>query len=130
MAVLREYIFNNVEWVEVHKMSEDFWAKFYWKWVIWLKWVKWVIFLASFCWFWDFLLTNHKLKENLIIWGFESFLFWSKCHFFGTVLDRFSQCNFKIFGHQPIMVTYIFIRSANIKSLLRPCSFIAFSMWL
>ena len=27
--------------------------------------VKWVIFFASFCWLWDFLLENLKIKEKL-----------------------------------------------------------------
>ena len=31
LVVLREHIFFNVEWVEVHKMSEVFWAKLYCK---------------------------------------------------------------------------------------------------
>ena len=27
--------------------------------------VKWVIFFASFCWFWDFLLENLKIRKQL-----------------------------------------------------------------
>ena len=52
-----------------------------------VKLVKWVIFFASFCWFWDFVLENLKLKDKIQIWGFESFIFCSKFHIFGgTVL--------------------------------------------
>ena len=43
LAVLQEYIFYNVEWAEIRKMSGIFWAKLY------------VIFFTSFCWLWDFL---------------------------------------------------------------------------
>ena len=32
---------------------------------------KWVVFFASFCWLWEFLLENLKLKDKLQIWGFE-----------------------------------------------------------
>ena len=46
--------------------------------------VKWVIFSVSFCWLWDFLLENLKLKDKLQIWGFESFIFWSKFRFLGV----------------------------------------------
>ena len=31
LAIFQEYIFKNIEWVEVHKMSEVFWAKLYCK---------------------------------------------------------------------------------------------------
>ena len=44
LAVLREYIFYNVECVEVRKM------RFFEQNCI----VEWVISFASFCWFWDF----------------------------------------------------------------------------
>ena len=54
LAVLWGHIIFNVKWVEVHKMSESFWAKLY---------CKSVIFFVSFCWFWDFLLENLKLKK-------------------------------------------------------------------
>ena len=55
LIVLREYIFHNFEWAEVHKIREVFWVKVR---------VKWVIFLASFCWLVDFLPTNFKLIDN------------------------------------------------------------------
>ena len=29
LAVLQEYVFYNVDWVEVHKISEGFWTKLY-----------------------------------------------------------------------------------------------------
>ena len=87
LALLREYIFCNVDWVEVCKMNKVFWAKSYCK------------TGDRFCWLWDFLLKNLKLKDKVQICGFESFIFWSKVRLFGTVLARFSQCNFKIFLH-------------------------------
>ena len=37
--------------------------------------------------------------------------------FFGTVLGRFSQCNFKTFCRQPTMVGDIFTQSPTIKKL-------------
>ena len=52
LVVLRENIIFNVKWVEACKMSE-----------VWLI-VKWVIIFASFCWLWNFLLENLKLKRN------------------------------------------------------------------
>ena len=104
-AVLREFIFYNFEWVEVHKMSEIFWAK---------------IFLY-FCWIWDFLLQYLKLKDKLKIWNFKSFIFWSKVQFFGTVLGRFSQCNFKFFRFWPTIMAAI-LSPLTINSHLRPCS--------
>ena len=45
--------------------------------------VKRVTFFASFYWVWDFLLENLKWKDKLQTWGFESFIFWSKCCFWG-----------------------------------------------
>ena len=50
---------------------------------------KWVTFFASFCWLWDFLPENLKLIDKLQIWGSEPFIFWSKFHFYGTVLRAF-----------------------------------------
>ena len=47
LAVLREHIIFNVKWVEIRKMSNVFRAK-----------------LCCFCWLWDFLLENLKLKRN------------------------------------------------------------------
>ena len=52
LAVLREDIIFNVKWVEVRKIVE------------WNCIVKCVIFFASFCWLWDFLLENLKLKKT------------------------------------------------------------------
>ena len=67
--------------------------------------VNWVIFFANFCWIWDFLAENLKLIDNIQIWGFESFFFWSKFVFFGTVLGLFCQFNF--------FVCNFFLSSAN-----------------
>ena len=36
--------------------------------------VKWAIISASFCWLWDVLQENLKLKDKLQIWGFASFM--------------------------------------------------------
>ena len=61
LAVLQEYVFYNLEWVEVRKMNEAFERNCI---------VKWVIFFASFCWLWDFVLENPKLTDKHQIWGF------------------------------------------------------------
>ena len=53
LAVLREDIIFNVKWVEVRKIVE------------WNCIVKCVIFFASFCWLWDFLLENLKLRKKV-----------------------------------------------------------------
>ena len=47
LIVFREHIIFNIKWVEVHKISEVFWVKPYW---------KRIISFASFCCLWDFLL--------------------------------------------------------------------------
>ena len=89
------------------------------KWVRFFGWnciVKWVIFLARFCWLWDFLLENLKLIGKLQIWGFETFIFWPKL-FFGTVSGHFSQCNLKIFRCQPTMMADIFIQPPHHKKV-------------
>ena len=74
LAVLQDYIFYNVEWVEVCKMRQVFWMKLYCK-------VSGLFLL--FFWLWYFLLENLKLKNKLQIWGFEWFNFWSKFRFLG-----------------------------------------------
>ena len=106
LIVLLEYVFYNVEWVKVRKMSEAFWAKLF---------CKLSDFFANFCWIWDFLAENLKLIDNIQIWGFESFIFWSKFVFFGTVLGLFCQCNF--FCRRPTMVTEFFSQPPTIKKL-------------
>ena len=55
LAVLREYVFYNAEWVEVHKISHTFWVKLY---------CKMSDLSASFRWFSEFLLENLKLKDK------------------------------------------------------------------
>ena len=74
LAVSWEYIFYNVERIEVRKMSRFFERNFI---------VKWVTCFASFCWFGDFLLHNLKSKVKLEMWGFESFTFCFKFYFLG-----------------------------------------------
>ena len=84
--------------------------------------VKWVIFFASFCWLWDFLLENLKIKKNSddVHWNvwtnikalhvynniFKKIIlnmrFWiiyilDQISFFGTALRRFSQWFFLYF---------------------------------
>ena len=54
LAVLSKRIIFNVKWVEIHKMSEVFERNCI---------VKWKNFFGSFCWLWDFLLKNVKLKK-------------------------------------------------------------------
>ena len=80
-----------------------FFKFFYWRffernWI-----VKSVIFFASFCWLWDFLLENLKLKYEVL-----NHLFSSPNFIFRTVLGCFSQCNFKFFHRRPTMATDIF----------------------
>ena len=70
-----------------------------------------VIFFASFCWLRVFLPENLKLIDKLQLLGFESFIFWSKFCFLGTVLGRFNQCNFKIFCPQPATVAIALLLS-------------------
>ena len=60
LTVLREHIVFNVNWVKVRKMGEVFWAKLYCK-------MSGLIFFASFCWLWDLLQENLKLKKTLMI---------------------------------------------------------------
>ena len=55
LIVFREHIIFDIRWVEVHKISEVFWVKPYW---------KWMIFFASFCCLWDFLLENLKSRKT------------------------------------------------------------------
>ena len=55
LAVLQEHIIFDVKWDEVRKMSEDFWAKLY---------CKISDLFSSFCYLWDFLLENLKLKKR------------------------------------------------------------------
>ena len=50
LTVFREHIIFNVKWVEVRMFFERTCI------------VKCVIFFVSFCWLWDFLLENLKLK--------------------------------------------------------------------
>ena len=44
-------------------------------------------------------------------WGLELFIFWSNFCFLGTVLVRFSWCNFNALCRQPTMVTDSFTKS-------------------
>ena len=81
--------------------------------------VKWVIFFFSFCWLWDFLLEDLKIKKNShdvhwSVWAnikalhacnnifkkrIRSMRFWIiyilvQISFWGTALGRFSKCFF------------------------------------
>ena len=98
--------------------------------------VKWAIFFPSFCWLWDFLLENLKLKRNSenvrwYIWAdikklyaqnnilkkiIPNMTFWIiyilvQIFFLGTALGCFSQF-FLIFCRWPTMVTNIFTQPA------------------
>ena len=53
--LLREDIIFNVKWVEVCKIVERNCI------------VKCVIFFANFCWLWDFLLENLKLRKKALV---------------------------------------------------------------
>ena len=110
--------------------------------------VKWVIFFASFCWLWDFLLENLKLKKNSgdVYWNvwtniktlyarnnifkkripnmrfLNNLCFGPSFVFQGTVLGGFSQCFFKFFVvGQPWWSTFLLSPPLTIKSFLRPC---------
>ena len=106
-------------------MSNVFWAKLV---------LKLVVFFASFCWLWDFLLENLKLKRNsddvrgnvstnikklyaqnnIFKKRIPNMTFWIiyilvQISFLGTALGRLSQCFFfLIFRRWPTMVTDIF----------------------
>ena len=108
--------------------------------------VKWVIFFASFCWLWDFLLENLKLKKNSgdVYWNvwtniktlyarnnifkkripnmrFLNHLYFGPSFVFqGTILGGFSQCFFQFFVMgQPWWSTFLspFPSPATIKKL-------------
>ena len=52
------------------------------KWVIFFEWnciVKCLIVFASFCWLWDFLQENMKLKKTLIMFFGTSGQIWIRC---------------------------------------------------
>ena len=108
LTVLRDHIIFNVKWVEVRKMSNVFRAKLYCK-----------MSDLSFCWLWDFLLENLKLKRysedvRWNIWAnikdlyarnnifkkiIPNMTFWIiyvlvQISFLETALGRFSQCFF------------------------------------
>ena len=111
LTMLREHIIFNVKWVEVRKMSEVFLER--------NCIVKWVIFFAGFCWLWDFLLENLKIKKNSddVHWNMWTntkalhtrnnilkkrilnMRFWIIyiLGFLGNALRRFSQCFFLLF---------------------------------
>ena len=76
-----------------------------------IKLVKWAIFFASFCWFWDFVPENLKLKDKIQIWGFESFIFCSKFHIFGgTVLGCIIYTLVvTVLSHGFIQITLVFL---------------------
>ena len=129
LAVLSKRIIFSVKWVEIHKMSEVFERNCI---------VKWKIFFGSFCWLWDFLLKNLKLKKisddvhwtlwmnikiqknnfkyeflNHLYFG-PNFVFWE------TALGRFNQrffFFFSIFQSWPAMAVDIFTQPAIIKKL-------------
>ena len=105
VSVLQENIVLSVKVVEICKMSEVFWA---------IQYCKWVSFLTNFCWLWDFLLENLKLRKTLMMssgtcgrvwkicvpkiifsskefqmWDSESFIFLSKFPFLGDCFRMF-----------------------------------------
>ena len=61
--------------------------------------------MPVFAWISDLLPENLKLIDKLQVWGFRSFIFWSRFCFYGTVLGRLSQCSLKIFSRRPTMVS-------------------------
>ena len=122
LAVLREHIIFNVKWVEIRKMSNVFRAK-----------------LCCFCWLWDFLLENLKLKRNsddvrgnfstnikklyaqnnIFKKRIPNMTFWIiyilvQISILGTALGRFSQFIFS-FRRRPTMVADIFSQSPHHK---------------
>ena len=102
-AMLQECICYNVEWVEVLKISQVFWAKLYCK------------MSYLFCWFcslWEFLQRNRKLIDKLQIWVFN-LLFSGAFFIFGDCFRAFSQFSFDFFRRRPTMVADIFIQLPN-----------------
>ena len=102
-AMLQEYICYNVEWVEVLKISQVFWAKLYCK------------MSYLFCWFcslWEFLQRNRKLIDKLQIWVFN-LLFSGAFFIFGDCFRAFSQFSFDFFRRRPTMVADNFIQLPN-----------------
>ena len=102
--VLWEYHFYNVEWVEGRKMSDVFWAKLYYA-------------------------KKSEIKDKFQIWGFESFIFWSKFLFWGTVSGRFSQCNFKFFRRLRISPYSVRMRQNTDQKKLRIWTLFMHGIW-
>ena len=126
MAVLQEHIIFSVKWVEFINCVRFFEQNCI---------VKWVIFFASFCWLWDFLLENLKLKNKLWWYPlarvekyknfvcpkkyfqkknskheiFKSFIFWSDIRFFGGLL-------WSVVRRRPTMVVDIFAQLPHDKN--------------
>ena len=106
LAVLREHNILNIKWVEVGKMSEDFWAKLYCK----MCDLSWYFLLAlklsarkseikkKLWWYPLERLDKYKnfvcpekifSRKNSTSEIFESFIFWFKCCFLGDCFRTF-----------------------------------------
>ena len=120
------------------------WARFFERSCI----LKWVTFFASFCWLWDFLLENQKIRKNSddVQWNVWTNInalhirnnvfkkrilnirFWIiyilvQISFFRTALGRFNQCFLSVFCRQPTLVADIFTQPPQTwKTFLRPCN--------
>ena len=104
LAVLQKYVFHNVEWVEVRKISEIFWVKLFCK------------MSHLFC---QFLLPlRFSARKSEIERQNSKMRFWIsyflvQISFWGTVLVGFSQCNFKIFLRRPTTVANICVQPSQ-----------------
>ena len=104
LAVLQKYVFHNVEWDEVRKISEIFWVKLFCK------------MSHLFC---QFLLSlRFSARKSEIERQNSKMRFWIgyflvQISFLGTVLVGFSQLNFKIFLRRPTMVANICVQSSQ-----------------
>ena len=61
--------------------------------------------ISSFCWLWDFLLKNLKLKDKLQIWDSESFIFWSQFRFLRLFKGVLASVILKFFFVQPFLLS-------------------------
>ena len=87
LAVLQEYIFYYVEWVEVHKMSEIFWAKLYSKMID--------LFLLVFVGFGTFC-QNSEISRWPPSMRFLIIYFWVQILFLCNCFKTFKPVKFKI----------------------------------
>ena len=101
--LLREDIIFNVKWVEVCKIVERNCI------------VKCVIFFANFCWLWDFLLENLKLRKKALVLsiGTSGDVNWNvwrniKMLYAGSSIFEKKNSNYEILNHLYFGPVFIF----------------------